>query len=254
MKKTLLLLSALFTITLVNAQCIEQEIDATRVGSLSNGSWSQSFTPSCSGVINEVTFDSQQAVPGGASVVIGTENHCGQVGSTILSTTTLPSMIVGDNTVAIPNVFVVAGTVYYFKVTTTVAGETYTVTFDNGNPYAGGYLTTHLDASDKSLCDRPLTGFDWKFSVNITETLSTDDIILAPTENTIYPNPVENSFVISDNEGADLLIYNAAGQLVLNTKLSNNEEAIDVSKLNNGVYYISIRNNGVVSNQKIIKK
>lgn len=70
----------------------------------------------------------------------------------------------------------------------------------------------------------------------------------------IYPNPVKDVLHIQGKsvEGADIEIYHLAGALVHKSKLNGNK--VDVSKLNKGVYVISVDNNGKKTTMKFIKQ
>ena len=83
--------------------------------------------------------------------------------------------------------------------------------------------------------------------------------VLATNENNIknavqiYPNPavdVLNITKVSNN--SDYAIYNLAGQLVSKGKVSNNQ--VQVSKLQKGVYMITVDNDGQTSKVKFLKK
>ncbi|WP_288445694.1 GEVED domain-containing protein, partial [uncultured Chryseobacterium sp.] len=69
----------------------------------------------------------------------------------------------------------------------------------------------------------------------------------------IYPNPVSSVlFVKNISKRAKYTIYNAAGQVIANGILLNNQ--INVSKLINGVYVIDIEDNGNTVQKKFIKE
>ncbi|WP_264535568.1 M4 family metallopeptidase [Flavobacterium sp. N1736] len=78
---------------------------------------------------------------------------------------------------------------------------------------------------------------------NLTETTETSSFAL-------YPNPVESelNISVSESNGYTYKIINALGQQLGSGKL--NENAVDVSKLNTGIYIIEL-NNG---SKKIVKK
>ncbi len=83
---------------------------------------------------------------------------------------------------------------------------------------------------------------------------STSDIQHLTKEISVYPNPVEDIFVVQGvNNVQNLNIYSVNGQLVNFTKVSNN--SFDVSNLQSGVYTISATDNeGNVITGKLIKK
>jgi len=69
----------------------------------------------------------------------------------------------------------------------------------------------------------------------------------------VYPNPavdVLNITKVSNN--ATYAVYNAAGQVVAKGKVVNNQ--VQVSKLQKGVYMITVEDNGLASKVKFIKK
>ncbi|CAH8283514.1 putative secreted protein (Por secretion system target) [Mariniflexile fucanivorans] len=71
---------------------------------------------------------------------------------------------------------------------------------------------------------------------------------------TIYPNPVKGSFTITKSLGADVEIYNVVGKLLAKTKIENNEQQIDISNFVSGIYFVRIKNNGIITTKKIIKE
>ncbi|WP_160135943.1 fibronectin type III domain-containing protein [Chryseobacterium sp. c4a] len=73
------------------------------------------------------------------------------------------------------------------------------------------------------------------------------------TDILIYPNPVTTVLYVKNvSKRAKYKIYNAAGQVIVENILLNNE--INVSKLINGVYVIDIDDNGNTAQKKFIKK
>ncbi|BAP33506.1 uncharacterized protein CHSO_4469 [Chryseobacterium sp. StRB126] len=73
------------------------------------------------------------------------------------------------------------------------------------------------------------------------------------TDILIYPNPVSSVLYVKNiSKKAKYKIYNAAGQIIVDGILLNNE--INVTKLINGVYVIDIDDNGNTAQRKFIKK
>lgn len=62
------------------------------------------------------------------------------------------------------------------------------------------------------------------------------------TEISIYPNPTKNIFTIysSNNLDANAEIYDISGRILFNTKLNSNQNIIDISQLDAGVYILII--------------
>jgi alpha-tubulin suppressor-like RCC1 family protein len=76
------------------------------------------------------------------------------------------------------------------------------------------------------------------------------------SENTsnIYPNPASNNISInSKNEIQKIVIYDLQGNLV--TKVEKDFQKIDISKLNSGIYFVTIHTNiGIESSRFLVQK
>ena len=69
---------------------------------------------------------------------------------------------------------------------------------------------------------------------------------------TVYPNPVKDVLYISENmQGAQISIFNMEGKKMIETTSTQN---IDVAKLANGMYQISVLQNGLLSRSKFVKQ
>jgi hypothetical protein len=78
----------------------------------------------------------------------------------------------------------------------------------------------------------------------------------ALAEMSVYPNPTNGLVYFTSNEDIDALsitIYNSNGQLVL-SKLQQSEEALDISKLPQAMYFIEVRAKGSVQRMRILKQ
>lgn len=85
----------------------------------------------------------------------------------------------------------------------------------------------------------------------VEETLSVDDFSISNFK--VYPNPASDFITIESNsiEVSGIAMYDILGKKVLSlTSLKNN--TIDVSNLNNGVYFLKINANGNSTTKKII--
>ncbi|MEP5338204.1 MAG: T9SS type A sorting domain-containing protein [Algibacter sp.] len=254
MKKQLLLLSTFLTITLSGAQCT-LSTPITKASTLNAESLGQVFVPTCDGVFTSLTFDSRNDISGGATFelreVISTDDLCG---GPLLYTETLSALVIGDNTVTPSSVISLdSAKTYYFKTTTTNDGDVWEANFRNTTALSDGYLVSHQGGTaGKNGCDWVFsTRFDLTFSLVIDAPLSVSEVSANQTK--IYPNPVKDIFTITNSQSADIIVYNILGKVVLNKKMENNNDSVDISNLNTGVYYVSINNNGVISNKKIVK-
>ena len=71
----------------------------------------------------------------------------------------------------------------------------------------------------------------------------------------VYPNPVSSTITLQSNfdlENEEVKIVTVLGETVLTQKINNT--TIDVSELNNGIYFIQIRANKYLFTKKIIKQ
>jgi endoglucanase len=84
-------------------------------------------------------------------------------------------------------------------------------------------------------------------------TLKTTSSPYAKNNLMIFPNPVKNSFKITNAEGISLVaLYNLSGQKVFAASIGNDNE-IDVSKLEPGVYILNVKNGKRNFSYKIVK-
>ncbi|UOE40652.1 M12 family metallo-peptidase [Chryseobacterium suipulveris] len=90
------------------------------------------------------------------------------------------------------------------------------------------------------------------YAVIISPTLGVNDNVRANAVQ-VYPNPAVDVLNVSKvSNNATYSIYNAAGQLVAKGNVADNK--VSVSKLQSGVYFISVDDKGTVEKVKFIKK
>ena len=77
-------------------------------------------------------------------------------------------------------------------------------------------------------------------------------------EITIFPNPAKETLTINlkscNFESVNYSLINATGQIILYSKFNSQEELIDISKLDPGIYFVKItsRNNSPFTKSVII--
>lgn len=138
------------------------------------------------------------------------------------------------------NISVVAGQTYTFDIPTTA-----NLVYSGDNGYPNG--TLYLDAAEN------VGNFDLVFKVEIeTETLG----VLEYTKNDIkvYPNPAKNQIQISSKSSiqGNAILYDILGNTIKSFKLEN--EVIDVSNVNSGVYLLELKTNQGTFVERIIKE
>lgn len=107
--------------------------------------------------------------------------------------------------------------------------ETITIT-----PILNDYIFTPTDTTITASSDIPDINF-------IAQTISAHEI--NSINFAIFPNPAANNINISINQiNVDMEIYNIIGEKILETKLTNFENSIDISSLKKGAYIIKVNN------------
>jgi hypothetical protein len=71
----------------------------------------------------------------------------------------------------------------------------------------------------------------------------------------IYPNPASNYITLKTSNTAALpiSISNISGQIVLSSTISNNQQ-LNISSLENGIYFVRVTNNNQIVTSKLIKR
>lgn len=83
--------------------------------------------------------------------------------------------------------------------------------------------------------------------------LSVNDLKTSNKRAMLYPNPVKNRLHLGITMPSEVKIYNMVGKLVYKEEVSLERKTMDVSFLNNGLYFINIKNDSGIHNFKIIK-
>ena len=69
----------------------------------------------------------------------------------------------------------------------------------------------------------------------------------------VYPNPTTGKFILKHSEtNSNVIIYSSIGEIVYKQKLENDNNEVDLSALNNGVYFVKAVNS-IDNSQKTIK-
>lgn len=115
-------------------------------------------------------------------------------------------------------------------------------TFNNGNLTHGGCVEPSIVSNAIYL----LTIVPSCTNIGLVETFAYQ----------MYPNPTNNLLTIEKEEGEfELNIYNMSGQKLLNKKLFNQKEIIDISNYYTGMYFIELKNKaGESSFKKLVKE
>ncbi|HTL80313.1 MAG TPA: T9SS type A sorting domain-containing protein, partial [Bacteroidia bacterium] len=147
-----------------------------------------------------------------------------------------------------------AGHFYYSPIALTNTYKSYNCTFiarnippglytvtgqatDNGSPTGESegsvYIRTHYDVSLDGIQELNANGFR------------------------VYPNPANDhlSIDLANNAGADVQIINTLGQTMFSSHISGTHTEIITSSLDNGIYFLSLKNaDGSVKTVKFVKQ
>jgi hypothetical protein len=70
-----------------------------------------------------------------------------------------------------------------------------------------------------------------------------------------YPNPVNNSLIISNLSVIDeVIVTSVIGQKMLSKKVNELQTEIEMSSLSNGIYFVKVTSEGQEKMVKIIKE
>jgi Leucine-rich repeat (LRR) protein len=102
--------------------------------------------------------------------------------------------------------------------------------------------------------------FDFNFPIITNTETSTFEILIpendiSENEFVLHPNPAKNMLTITSIHNIEIQnvdIYNPQGQLVLTVQ--NPSNAVDVSNLTSGTYFVKVRTNRGTSNTKFVKE
>jgi hypothetical protein len=94
----------------------------------------------------------------------------------------------------------------------------------------------------------------WEYVNNLVCASSGIDKVLTPNEIELYPNPVMNQLKVSVNNGilGRIIIYNQIGLQIMEFESKNKSMLIDLSDLENGIYFVSFSSAGCT--KKFVKE
>jgi hypothetical protein len=123
-----------------------------------------------------------------------------------------------------------------------------TVTIDATNLTSGQYNGTLIVRSNDLANDWVEVPVSVAVFVGINETGEHGYV-------TMYPNPATTAVRLEANSNiSNVEVYNAVGQLVYSTVLNSNTGSVDVSSLQNGVYFVKVNSELGTTTQKLVVK
>lgn len=141
------------------------------------------------------------------------------------------------------------------------------ITFNNVEHSSGLYVFNYLFPADYSFSVSKEGYVDYignlviiDENVNVNVVLENSESVGIPSDNSaslvVYPNPVSSMLNIkSDLAFSEIKLVNLLGQVVFSQTVLDQEYMIDVSKFDNGLYFLKVNTlNGVISKKVIVKK
>lgn len=183
------------------------------------------------------------------------------VTNTILASGSCPT-VTGTYNVTIntlPNVTLAALTdvcIYHNSFTLTggaPAGGTYSgtgVTAGSFNPATAGLGTKTITYSytDANNCSNTATN-----TILVDACLGLEDNALSVVS--VYPNPTDGKLILSGlSEETSFKVISLSGQVVLNGKVSNTADTVDLSTFENGTYLLQLTQGQAIQTIRIVKK
>jgi len=115
----------------------------------------------------------------------------------------------------------------------------------------GGLTCINVDNAAYSTTNWTSIDIQTTFGENCYAALSTEDIELEGFA--LYPNPVENKLTITILEEANYTLANVNGQILLRDNLEVGKNIIDVNRIANGIYFLTIKTDRGMASKKIVK-
>ncbi len=124
--------------------------------------------------------------------------------------------------------------------------------------YVNGHGTT-VSANHYSYIDEaPLSGISYyrlkQTDFNGTSKTFRIESVSCDKSNdiSIYPNPNKGSFVVNGTSaGAELIVTDIVGKVILQTITTAEQTSVDLTKFSTGIYYITVKQNGINTTKKV---
>jgi hypothetical protein len=88
------------------------------------------------------------------------------------------------------------------------------------------------------------------FTVELLSGIGTGAMELAR----IYPNPASRQFFMENSHGAELSILNSKGEILQRSVIGSDKQAIDISQLSTGIYFLRLQAGSMIRTEKLLVK
>lgn len=115
-------------------------------------------------------------------------------------------------------------------------------------------ITNYINLNDVRFCFR-YVGFDGADAAieNVGITFLSTDGNLGHKELKLYPNPSSDFIIFDIDENSLVRIFDINGKIVFNQNINSSENKINISNLNEGIYFINIKNSKSENTSRFIK-
>jgi len=161
------------------------------------------------------------------------------------------------NVFSLPNISITG------SVTIICTGESMNLSATGANSYtwSTGANSSSISVSPVITTTYSVTGEDANacentsaFTLQVDECTGIDNTSKSETGMMLYPNPNNGMFYIETSQSLAVSIYNSLGQLIIQQKLSEGKNQINLHEHANGIYFIEINQNGKTILMKLIKE
>ena len=110
-------------------------------------------------------------------------------------------------------------------------------------------ITYSIIGTDANGCEN--TAF---FTQAVDPCVGLQELPVKNEQHSVFPNPHDGLFYIETSQSLGVSIYNSLGQLILQRKLNEGKNQINLNEHANGIYFIEINQNGKTNRMKLIKE
>lgn len=142
-------------------------------------------------------------------------------------------------------------------------GETVRLTASGADSYlwSSGETSAIIDVYPTETTTYTVTGFNGNCSATASTTITVDGTIgikdnaMSDYGIILYPNPAHNELTVEGAETSRIVVIDITGKTLIDKATNGNRNTIDISALNNGIYFLQATdNNGNRKTMKFIKK
>lgn len=114
-------------------------------------------------------------------------------------------------------------------------------------PFSGNFSTFGEDVEGELYIAGKNNGTVYKITATMGIDAVNNDVY------SLYPNPAKSSFTVNLNaESASLDLYDLGGKILISQQLNSDENTVDTSALQPGIYFVNVSHNNGSNKQKVV--